>query len=389
MILAINLGSASKKYALYGGGRRLALAHFERDDGGFKISLDIGEAKDDYPVTEDDYEGALSYLLRLLIDRELITDEKGIKAAAIRVVAPGSYFTEHRLIGDEYERRLASAADIAPLHLKPVLTELAEVRELLPEAELLGASDSAFHSTMPAEARRYAIPEDAADEQDIYRFGYHGLSMESVARGLKKFPGPFPERTIVCHIGSGVSVTALRDGKSADTSMGFTPLEGVPMGSRSGSLDPEAALFLQKRFGFSPEKISHYLNTEAGLLGLSGSSGDIRELLELEELGDERAKLALSVFVYRLKQYIGAYMVALGGLDCLVFTGTAGERSPVIRARVCAGLSEFGLALDGRENELYTGEKEGFIQEDDAAVKIGVILADEMEVMNNIAGELL
>jgi acetate kinase len=215
----------------------------------------------------------------------------------------------------------------------------------------------------------------------IYRYGYHGLSVSSAVVKFKARPGGIPDRVIVCHLGSGASVTAIKKGESVDTSMGFTPLEGVPMGSRVGNIDAEAVLFIQKAAKLTPGKLSHYLNTESGLRGLSGGVSDIRELLYMKEKGDKKAILALHMFTYRIKQCIGSYMAVLGGIDSLVFTGTIGERSPKIREQICEGLEGLGIAVDYDKNELHTGEKEGNIQNVFSKAGVVVLRADEMKIM--------
>lgn len=384
-ILIINIGSASKKYAVYQDGKILLSAHFEHSGkGGFVATVIYGENKKEYGLSENSYHESLSFLLKISVDLGVLVSKEELLSAGIRIVAPGEYFIKHRKIDEEYIKKLETASEIAPLHVAPALAELNEVKRLLTNVPLVGCSDSAYHSTLTDVARHYALPEDAAKNYGIYRYGYHGLSVESTVKKLRNMHSGVPARAIICHLGSGSSITALKDGLSVDTSMGFTPLEGVPMGSRVGPIDAEAVLFLGKSLGFSAGKLSQYLNTKSGMLGLSGKTSDIRELLKLEEGGETRAKLALGMFVYSVKKYIGAYIAVLGGLDTLVFTGTIGERSYKIRTRICNGLEELGIRLDQRENENYEGDKDGLIQAMVSPTSIVVLSSDEMGVMEEI-----
>lgn len=380
MILIVNIGSASKKYALYEKDKQLFSAHFERGlDHSFMVSFKHGSVEEEYTVSEGEYKEALSYTLCFLMDKELISGENNISKAGVRVVAPGEYFTEHRAIDREYIKRLEKASGIVPLHIVPVLAELKKLKKLLPDIPVVGISDSAFHRDMPDVGRRYALPKDVTEKYGIYRYGYHGLSVASAVAKMKTYHGGVPRRTIVCHLGSGASITALLNGKSIDTSMGFTPLEGVPMGSRSGTIDTEAALFIAKTLGFSSSGLSFYLNTKSGLTGLSGGFSDIRKLLMLREEGNSDARFALELFAYRIREHIGAYIAALGGLDALAFTGTIGEHAPKIRKDICEPLRELGILLDEHENSLYAGDKDGFIQKASSPVKIFVLVSEEMK----------
>lgn len=389
-ILIANIGSASKKYALYDGVHCLVSAHFEKgDDNKFVAEFKFVQKIEREKTSEAEYKDALAYTLHYLIEEKILGDNDVIPLVAIRVVAPGEYFTEHRVIDEEYLKKLEEARELAPLHISSVLSELKEIKELLPRTNIVGISDSAYHKTMPEVARRYALNDVITSEFGIYRYGYHGLSVASVVEKLKLKPGGIPKRVIVCHLGSGASVTALEHGESVDTSMGFTPLEGVPMGSRVGDIDAGAVLYLQKELKLSAGKLFHYLNTEAGLYGLSGGVSDIRELLSRKKNGEAKAASALDMFTYKIKQHIGSYMAILGGLDALIFTGTVGERAPRIRSQICEGLSELGIVLDHHKNELYTGDKDGHIQS--AASRAGVIVfqSDEMKIMAREADKML
>jgi acetate kinase len=234
---------------------------------------------------------------------------------------------------------------------------------------------------MPDRARFYAISKETA-EKGIVRYGYHGISFASLISKMTAV-GKVPERIIICHLGSGSSIGAFLGGKSIDTSMGFTPLEGIPMATRVGDIDPGAVIYLMKKFGFGPNELEEYLNTHCGLLGLSGKSDDLRTLIDLEKAGDKKAALAIDVLVYKIKKYIGAYTAALNGLDTLVFSGTIGERSFFLRSRICRDMENLGIILDDERNN-NTVSRDGFIQSASSKVKIAVMITDEM---GEIAGE--
>ncbi|MDO8743138.1 MAG: acetate/propionate family kinase [Candidatus Azambacteria bacterium] len=372
----VNVGSESRKYALYQNGERAFSAHFEKKEG-----------------TAQEFENSAEYVINELLSQKLVNDKNEISAIGFRVVAPGSYFLQNKIIDGEYLEKLEAAKERAPLHINPMLAELKALGQILPGVPIVGVSDSAFHGSMPARSRLYAIPKNTAEELDIFRFGYHGISFESIVGKLKNISdghlppkgAPLvPEKIIICHLGGGSSVAAVKDGKSIDTSMGFTPLEGIVMASRVGDIDAGAVTYLSKKLGYGPDEMNDYLNTQCGLLGLSGKSNDVRELLEMEKNGDENAKLALEVMVYKIKKYIGAYFAALNGADVLVFSATIGERSAIMRARICAELENLGIVLDAEKNN-KTISIDGFISEDTSPVKIAVITTDEM---SQIAAEV-
>ncbi len=372
----INTGSASKKYALYRGDTRVFFAHFETEGGAFVVSIERGTSERRH-ITETDFINSFEYLLKELASTGVVADpQKHIAGIGFRIVAPGKYFSEHRLIDDLYVERLRAEKQAAPLHIAPMLLELENVRRLLPAVSVVGVSDSAFHASLPERAFTYALAHDVAEKFDIRKFGYHGSSLSSIVKKTEPLLGRLPARMIVCHLGSGSSITALKDGTSIDTSMGFSPLEGVPMGTRVGDIDPGAVIRVAAVLKCSLEELEQYFYTRSGLLGISGKSNDIRDLLALELQGDMRAKLALDVFVYRIKKYIGAYVAALGGLDALVFSATIGERSFIIRERICHGLDVLGIVLDETKN---TGvvSRDGFIHKEGSRARIVVMTTDE------------
>ena len=376
--LVVNTGSASKKYALYSGEVELFKVHFEREGGGFVATLKIGVAEEKMTVSPADYDNSIDFVLGLLKSKELVANKNEIAAVGVRIVAPGAYFLANKILDQEFLDKLERAREEAPLHINPVIAEIGHLKKALPETAVFGVSDSAFHATMPEHSRRYSLPEKEASKFGIYRYGYHGISMRSVLSKIEKTPGSTPSKVIICHLGGGSTITAVKDGKSIDTSMGFTPLEGLPMGTRIGNIDAGAVIYLAQKLEMSLNELEDYLNSKCGLLGLSGKTPDVRELIELEKNGDKEAALALEAFAYNVKKYIGAYFAALGGLDLLVFTATIGERSFIMRSRICDGLQSLGMILDPDKNN-KTVSTDGFIHGDKSPVKIAVIVTDEMK----------
>lgn len=380
-ILVANAGSSSRRYALYDGGAAVATAHLERKGEGYQATVSGSERPT--PITAEGFREGPGYFLESLLRSGAIRGPSDIDGIALRVVAPGTFFQKHAPIDGEYLKALEAAASLAPLHAAPVLGEAEAWRSLLPGAPMIGISDSAFHASMPAAAREYALPAEDADRFDVRRFGYHGISAQSILRKLKK-RGLLPERIVLCHLGSGASILAIRDGKSADASMGFSPLEGLVMGSRAGDMDPAAALQLGRKLGLDAQDLEKYLNTRCGLLGLSGSSADMRRLLQGEADGDARAASAVEAFVYRARKYIGAFAAALGGMDLLVFTAAIGERSPVIRARICQGLDWMRVHLDPSRNAAAVA-RDALLHLPGSTADIAVVMTDEMAEMAEMA----
>lgn len=367
--LVVNSGSASKKYSFYSGEQELWRAHFEKDGKGFMAN--VVEAGKPYQtkVSKTDFENPAHFLRAYLGEADVV---------GVRIVAPGKYFLENRKIDAGFLKKLEEAKEQAPLHVGSVLAEIKQIRKVLPKAKLIAVSDSVFYSGMPVSARLYSLPAKIAEKFGIYRYGYHGISVHSVVDKIKKTLGSVPARTIICHLGSGSTIAALKGGKPFDTSMGFTPLEGLPMGTRIGNIDAGAVIYLAKKLKKSPDELGEFFNRECGLLGLSGKTNDVRELLELEKKGDAKAAQALEIFVYGIKKLIGAYAAAMGGLDLIVFTATIGERSFIMRRRICSGLESLGLLLDANKNDA-TISRDGFISTSHSRVKIAVIPTDELK----------
>jgi acetate kinase len=300
-----------------------------------------------------------------------------LAGVAHRLVHGGRRFREPVLIDDAIEARLGGVTELAPLHNKPALEGIRRARAALPSLPHVAVFDTAFHATIPEEAATYALPPQVRTSWGIRRFGFHGLSVQWASEQVPV------ERLVVCHLGGGCSVTAVRNGRSVDTTMGLTPLEGVPMATRAGSLDPGAILYLL-RHHLSVPALDRMLEHESGLLGLSGRTGDVREL---EELNDEAARLALDIFSYRVAGAVASMAVALGGLDALVFTAGIGEHSARVRRDVSARLGFLGVELDPEANE--RAEPDATISPSSAAVRVVVLRAREDVIAARAARELL
>lgn len=327
-----NIGSSSRKYAIYDGSDELETFWYEHSEA----------------------EGGFDRMLHASYEKNIASSTSEYEAVGIRIVAPGSFFQTHGCIDETYIEKLRALQEEDPVHIGPILSEINAIRARLGEIAIYGLSDSAFHTNLPPHAYTYGIRLEDSEINDIRRFGYHGFSYASIVRKLQETQ-KLPEKLVVAHLGSGASIAAIKDGVSIDTSMGFSPLEGLLMQTRSGDIDPAALMRLTRAKKFSPDQLENYLYEQSGLRGISGRSGDMRDLLDLDEQGETRAKLSLDVFAYRVKKYIGAYATTLGGIDMLVMTGTIGECSPKIRARICDGLDYLDLNIDLVKNTSTDG----------------------------------
>jgi acetate kinase len=309
----------------------------------------------------------------------VIRDRREIEAVGHRMVHGGEHFKSSVLIDDVVVRAIEECIDIAPLHNPPNLKGYRAARELLRDAPQVAVFDTAFHQTMEPTAFLYGLPYVLYERHGIRRYGFHGTSHRFVSRRAAELLGRVEDpasRVITCHLGNGCSMAAIRGGRSVDTSMGFTPLEGLVMGSRSGDLDPAILLHVMAKEELGASELNALLNKHSGLLGVSGLSNDMRKLLEAEAAGNERARLAVDLFCYRLRKYIGAYVAVLGGLDALVFTGGIGENAAPIRARSTAGLAALGIAVDAERNAAARG-REGEISPAGAACRVFAIPTNE------------
>ena len=299
-----------------------------------------------------------------------------VAAVGHRVVHGGPDLVEPTLIDSAVRASIGELESIAPLHNAPALAGIDNATRAFPNVPHVAVFDTAFHATIPAEATTYAIPRIWREEWGIRRYGFHGLSVQWCAERAPAILGPAEgeRRLVVCHLGGGCSISAVRDGRSIDTTMGFSPLEGVPMSTRSGSVDPGALLYMQRQHDLSVEDLDRALNEESGLLGLSGLSGDVREL-EAAAGDSESARLALAVYAYRIAGAVAAMAASLGGLDALVFTAGVGEHSAGVRAAVCARLAFLHVELDAHRNERSTPDTD--IASPESTVRVLVIAARE------------
>ena len=394
-ILALNCGSSSVKFGLFQlnqgapprdrpgrDGQRLADGLVDglstRDS---LVRLRIGERVEETRIPLEGHDAAVRHVLARLA----AAGWGGLfplAAVGHRVVHGADRFRQPVLIDDEVVVAIEALEELAPLHNRPSLAGIRTARAVLgPGVPMVAVFDTAFHASLPDHASRYAISGELADRHGIRRFGFHGLSYQSVlARYCEMTQTPEEAATLVAlHLGNGCSAAAIKGGRSIDTSMGFTPLEGLVMGTRSGDLDPAIVGYLARREAVSADTVDEWLSSRSGLLGLSGLSSDMRALLARE--GDHPgARLAIAVFCHRARKYIGAYLAALGGAQAVVFTGGIGEHSPEIRARICAGMDWCGLRLDPARNAAAV-DAEGCISPPDAALKAYVIAADEEPVI--------
>ncbi len=375
--LVINPGSSSKKYALFQGGKEVFSALYERTGDGFGRCVEVnGTRQRCEGATAPQYEEGLHDALTLAQTEKVITDTKSITRVGIRIVAPSTYFTKHRVVDEGYMKRLSALATAAPLHIPHQLSELKKIQATLPKTCIIGVSDSAFHTTMPAHARQYSIPKGDTTAFDIYRFGYHGLSVASIVRQVAQVEKKMPARMIVCHIGSGMSVTALKDGKSIETSMGFAPTSGLMMGARAGEVDPAALIYLFKQYGENIEKTELAVSQLGGLKGMLGNS-DLRVALDRYVRKDPDALIAVSMYFEGIRKAIGAYTAVLGGLDMLVLTGTAPERNAQVRALITERFAYLGIQISERANDELTS-KGGVLSAPKSPVVVRVAHTEEI-----------
>ncbi len=386
--LIINTGSTSKKYSFYIDEKKVYTAHFEMEGDSLIVTETIDTISEKKTIEKDNYANAVGFIAESLIEHKIIDNKKDINLVGIRIVAPGEYFLVNKLIDEEYLIMAEAALQKVPLHLGPALAEIKNTKKILGnDVAIVGVSDTAFHATIPEASRFYAIPIKDSRDLGLCRFGYHGISVQSVTAKAAQTLGKLPEKVIVCHLGGGASVTAVKNGESIDTSMGFTPLEGLVMATRVGDIDSGAVLYLSEKLGKNIKELEHYFNNQCGLLGLSGKSDDIRELLELEKNGDLDAALALKVYVTRIKQYIGRMAAILGGVDLLILAGTVGERSFIMRERICENLEFLGIELDKEINNASNGI-DVELSKSGSKTKVLVIKTDEMEEIAKITNSI-
>ncbi|WP_453994436.1 acetate kinase [Bacillus nitroreducens] len=382
-IIAINAGSSSLKFQLFEMPSEEVVTKgiFERiglDKGIFTISVN-GE-KQTTEVELPDHAVAVKILLEKLTELGIIKSLDEIEGIGHRVVHGGESFADSVVITDEVIAEIDRLSELAPLHNPANLTGIKAFQEVLPNVPAVAVFDTAFHQTMPEKSFLYSLPYDYYKEYGIRKYGFHGTSHKYVSqRAAEILERPLEQlRILSCHLGNGASIAAIEGGKSIDTSMGFTPLAGVTMGTRSGNIDPALIPFIMEKTGKTADEVLDVLNKESGMLGVSGFSSDLRDLQEQADEGNERAKLALEVFASRIHKYIGSYAARMHGIDAIVFTAGIGENSESVRARVLTGLEFMGVYWDPVLNKVRG--QEAFISYPHSPVKVLIIPTDE-EVM--------
>ena len=383
-ILVLNCGSSSVKYKLIdtendtvmaeGGVEKIGLP-----DGFLKYKLSDG-SKAIRELGLVDHKGAVKAVLDILTDPEVgcIRSYSEIGAVGHRVVHGGEKFSKSVLLTDEVLQQIKDCYDLAPLHNPANVTGIEAVEEILPGVKQVGVFDTAFHQTMPAKSYMYALPYKYYKEDGVRRYGFHGTSHRYVSQRVCEILGVDinKEKIITCHVGNGGSITAVLYGKSVDTSMGLTPVEGLMMGTRVGDVDPGALTYLMKKHNLSADELQKIINKESGVLGITELSSDMREIEAADKAGDPRAHLALEMYEQRITKYIGAYAAEMGGVDIIVFTGGVGENQTGLRGNVCRPLGFMGVELDEQLN-LTTRGTETVISAPSSKVKVVVVPTDE------------
>jgi acetate kinase len=381
-VLVINAGSSSIKYQLFEmPAEKVAAKGVLERIGEEKSKLSHSFNGSEYKVEQkiSDHSAGMKLIIDTLTDSKMgvIKDVSEITAVGHRVVHGGEEFTASTAIDEKVIASIEKFADLAPLHNPPNLTGIKASQKSLPHALQAACFDTAFHTSIPKTAYIYALPYEIYEKYRVRKYGFHGTSHCYVTKRAAKLLGKEPRdvNVITCHLGNGCSITAVKDGKSVDTSMGLTPLEGVVMGTRSGDFDPAILFYLSDK-GYSISQLNDMCNKKSGLLGISGVSNDMRNLRQQADAGNERAQLAFDIFCYRIKKYIGAYTATLGRLDAIVFTGGIGENAIDVREQICGGLEQIGVEIDRSANE-KANRKEGLISSAASRVKVYIIPTNE------------
>lgn len=381
-ILVINCGSSSLKYQLIHMAKEVSLAQGLVERIGMEGSslTQKAEGKEKYVLATNipDHKTAIELVLKTLVDEThgVINSVDDISAVGHRVVHGGEYYSSSVLIDEKVIQAIEDCAKLAPLHNPPNLTGINACRALMPNTPMVAVFDTAFHQTMPEYAYIYPLPYELYENKKIRKYGFHGTSHKYVSQVAAKMMGKDIKdlKIISCHLGNGASITAIKGGKSIDTSMGFTPLAGVAMGTRTGNIDPAIAPYLMQELKLSSEGVSNIFNKQSGVLGISGVSSDFRDIIEAAKT-NKRAQLALDVFYYDIRAFICSYAGALGGVDCMIFTAGIGENSSQIRSACCDGLEFLGVKIDEEKNKVRGQAAE--ISADDSRVKVFVIPTNE------------
>ncbi len=382
-ILAVNAGSSSLKFQLYKMPEEKVIAKGLIERIGLVnpvFTMNFDDERIHLIEQVENHEQAVKLLIKMLIDHKVIDSLENIQGIGHRVVHGGETYSDSVLIDEDVIQNIERLAEFAPLHNPANVTGIREFQKVLPDIPAVAVFDTAFHQTMPESSYLYSIPYDYYEKYSIRKYGFHGTSHKYVAhRAAELLNRPLEiTRLISCHLGNGASIAAIHKGKSIDTSMGFTPLAGVTMGTRSGNIDPALIPYLMEKTGKSAEGILDILNKKSGMLGVSGFSSDLRDIVTEATKGNDRAQLALDVFANRIHKYIGSYAARMNGVDAIIFTAGIGENSEVIREKVLSGLQFMGIYMDPDLNKLHG--KEGFINYPHSPVKVIVIPTNE-EIM--------
>ncbi|TLG72132.1 acetate kinase [Culicoidibacter larvae] len=380
-VLAINAGSSSLKYQLFEMPSETVLCsgiaeRIGMNDGIF--SLKVNGEKFEEVLEIPNHSVAVELLLKWLIDHKIISDYNEIQGVGHRVVHGGEHFAASAMLTEENIQLIEDVAELAPLHNPANLTGIYAFKKLLPDAVAVAVFDTAFHQTLAEEAYMYSTPYEWYEKYAVRKYGFHGTSHQYVSAEAARLIGKAPEdaKVIVCHLGNGGSLSAVKNGKSVDTTMGFTPLAGIPMGTRSGDIDPAIIPFIMEKTGQTAAEVVDMLNKKSGFLGVSGLSSDARDIEAGINEGNHRAELAAFIYAKRIAEYIAAYHVYLEGADVIAFTAGIGENAPYIRKCVTRRLGVLGVKLDEAVNESIRG-KEAIISTDDSAIKIAVVPTNE------------
>ncbi|RKD34393.1 acetate kinase [Thermohalobacter berrensis] len=382
-ILVINCGSSSLKYQLIDMTKEEVLAKGLAErigiDGSRVEHKPSGKEEVVIEKPMKDHKVALEIVINALVNPEhgVVESMEEINAVGHRVVHGGEKFAESVIIDDEVMKAIEECADLAPLHNPPNMMGIQACKELMPNVPMVAVFDTAFHQTMPKSSYIYALPYELYEKYGIRKYGFHGTSHKYVSNRAAEILGKNIEdlNIITCHLGNGASLAAVKGGKSVDTSMGFTPLEGLAMGTRSGDIDPAIVPFLMEKEDMTLDEVNNLLNKKSGVLGISGVSSDFRDIEGAAENGNERAQLALDKFASRVKKYIGAYAALMGRVDAIVFTAGLGENSAEMREKICEGLEFMGIELNKDKNKVRG--KEAIVNTESSKVKILVVPTNE------------
>lgn len=382
-VLVINAGSSSLKYQLIDMENEKMILKGLCERITFKGSNLTQKTFDGREtLIEQDmasHKEAMELVLKAMLDPEkgALKSISEISAVGHRVLHSGEDFKNSVVIDDEVIKICEKNAELGPLHMPGNISCIKSCREVMPGVPMVAVFDTTFHATMPDKAYMYAIPFEMYEKYKVRKYGFHGTSHKFVSEEAIKYLGKKNSKLVICHLGNGSSISAVKDGKCQDTSMGFTPLEGLVMGTRSGDIDPAAVEFMRVKAGLKAEEMVNFLNKKCGMLGISGESSDMRDCTAKMREGNDRARLAVEMVAYRVKKYVGSYLAVLNGADAIVFTGGIGENAKHIRKMVMDGMEYCGAVLDDDKNQNYDGSGIGEISTKDSKVKILVIPTNE------------